>query len=107
MTGSRVQQAPAGIGVAMLVSERPAVKGSMALSLCRSNSIDYETFQKILSEHPRTAAIIRKNVMKDVVREGVRHHLHGTCHMGVCALLMTSVSTGRSPLHMHAPLWSW
>lgn len=74
MRGKVVHKAPEALGLEMLVSERPVArsKATFALSHCLTLSIDRQAYQEVVREYPAMAAMVKSNVVKDRVREGVR-----------------------------------
>lgn len=76
MKAARVLKPHAVLGMEMLVSEFPTWRGVVCLTNVMTMSLSREKYLGLVREFPSTALALRRNAIKDKVREGVciLHH---------------------------------
>lgn len=72
MRSARVLRPHAIIGEEALIANRPSRLGTICLTHVMTLSISKESYTKVLLEFPDMTKIIRRNVLRDNVRAGVR-----------------------------------
>ena len=71
MKAARVLKPHSMLGMEMLVSELPTWKGVVCLTNVMTMSISREVYLALVREFPDTAQTLRRNAIRDKVREGV------------------------------------
>ena len=91
------------VGEEMLISAKSAAIGVICLSHVMTLSIKMESFRAVLLDFPGMAPTIRRNVVRDVLLQGVRSAL-------VClekCIIMRSTSCGKCELQMCFQVKDW
>lgn len=72
MKAARVLKPHAVVGMEMLVSDFPTWRGVVCLTNVMTISISRDAYLGLVSEFPEILQVVRRNAIKDKVREGVR-----------------------------------
>lgn len=72
MRAARVLRPYSVVGEEMMISKTRAKLGVICLTHVMTLAIGRDDYSLVLSAHPAMAATVRRNVLKDVVKQGVR-----------------------------------